>query len=76
MDMSPHAPLDGVNVFEAGFKGRSKLAGSTWPSYYGSYACHSGVVPEQSNQAKELNRTGLDRADSFLGTPPLASLIG
>ncbi|MGQ7299528.1 hypothetical protein [Marinobacter nauticus] len=65
MDMSPHAPLDGVNVSEAGFKGRSKLAGSTSPSYYGSHAYRSDAIPEQSNQTQELNRTGLDRSASL-----------
>lgn len=76
MAMSLHSARDGFNVTQAGFDGSSKFARSTWPSYYDSYAYHSGVVPEQSNQAKELNRAGLDRSDSFLGTPPLASLIG
>src|SRR5690554_7609831 len=65
MDMGPHAPLDGVNVSEAGFKGRSKLSGSTWPSYYGSHAYRSDAIPNQSNQTKELNRTGLDRSASL-----------
>ena len=65
MDMSPHAPPDGVNVSEAGFKGCSKLAGSTWQSYYGSYAYRSDSIPEQSNQPQELNRTGLDRSASI-----------
>lgn len=65
MDMGPHAPLDGVNVSEAGFKGRSKLAGSTSPSYYGSHAYRSDAIPNQSNQTKELNRTGLDRSASL-----------
>src|SRR5690606_40151190 len=50
---------------EAGFKGRSKLAGSTWQSYYGSYAYRSDSIPEQSSQTQELNRTGLDRSASL-----------
>jgi len=69
MDMSLHSARDGFNVTQAGFDGSSKFAHSTWPSCYGSHAYHSGVVLEQSNQAKELNRTGLDRSASFLGTP-------
>mgnify|MGYP001160047869 FL=1 len=65
MDMSLHSPREEFNVSEPGFKGRSKLAGSTLTSYYCSYAYRPDAIPEQSNQTQELNRTGLDRSASL-----------
>ncbi|RKR78583.1 hypothetical protein [Marinobacter nauticus] len=65
MDMSLHSPREEFNVSEPGFKGRSKLAGSTLASYYCSYAYRPDAIPEQSNQTQELNRTGLDRSASL-----------
>ena len=56
MDMSLHSPREEFNVSEPGFKGRSKLAGSTLASYYCSYAYRPDSIPEQSNQTQELNR--------------------